>query len=207
MPAPRDIVDLLECVISIYFSDVRQKVRAAFILQDELVEMCCKVRARTAHPTLGKIYFVPLLKLPVVGLDPTIIQLGATLEHNHETRNELQHGNAAFTVDDQRCADAILDTVQAIEHCFPDARATLPDALKLTLRVVHLHSSQGSIQLRARFEDEMRRARWNPSEKRALRRDEVALMPGNRRNWGLVMLSDYSNVEAILNKIGVQPWP
>jgi hypothetical protein len=33
MPAPRDIIDSLECVISVYFSDVRHKHRAAFILQ------------------------------------------------------------------------------------------------------------------------------------------------------------------------------
>jgi len=125
MSAPRDIADSLESVISTYFSDVRHKLRAAFILQDELVEMSCKAKARVAHPTLGRITFVPLLKLPAVGLDPTTTALGATLERNHDIRNQLLHGNAAFTVDDQHCADAILDTVQTIEHCFPNTRAAL----------------------------------------------------------------------------------
>jgi hypothetical protein len=47
MAAPRDITDALEGVVSIYFSDVRHKLRAAFILQDELVEMSCKA---SHHP-------------------------------------------------------------------------------------------------------------------------------------------------------------
>ena len=207
MAAHRDIVDSLECVVSLYFSDVRQKLRAAFILQDELVEMSCKAKARAAHPTLGRITFIPLIKLAAVGLDPTTVPLGATLERNHGTRNELQHGNAAFTVDDQHCADAILDAVQAIEHCFPGARAALTDALKLALRVIHLHSSQGSVLLRGQFEDAMRDSRWNAATHRAVRKNEIAVAVGNRRNWGLVMLSSYPNVETILNEVGIPPWP
>jgi hypothetical protein len=37
MSAPRHIVDALESVLSIYFSNCRHKERAAFILCDELV--------------------------------------------------------------------------------------------------------------------------------------------------------------------------
>jgi hypothetical protein len=137
-----------------------------------------------------------------------VIPLGVRLEHNHNTRNDLQHGNVAFTVDDQHCADAILDTVEAIEHCFPGARAGLTEALKLALRVIHLHSSQGNVRLRGQFEDAMRDSRWNSAATpRVLRRNEIALMPGNRRHWLVVMLSDYSSVETILNQVGVSPWP
>jgi hypothetical protein len=49
--------------VSIYFSDVRHKVRAAFILTDELVEMCCKALAVAANPTLGHISWLS----PVLG--------------------------------------------------------------------------------------------------------------------------------------------
>jgi hypothetical protein len=52
MPAPRDIVDALESVTSIYFSDVRHRVRATFILTDELVEVCCKCLAVAANPNI-----------------------------------------------------------------------------------------------------------------------------------------------------------
>jgi hypothetical protein len=119
MPAPRDIIDALESVISIYFSDVRHRARATFILADELVEMTCKAKARQTIRTLGHITFVPLLQHATVDLAPATNALGATLANNHATRNQLQHVNAALSVDDQHCADAILDAVSTIEHCFP----------------------------------------------------------------------------------------
>ena len=46
MPAPPEIVDALESVIDIFFSGVRHRERAAFILCDNLVEMACKTRAK-----------------------------------------------------------------------------------------------------------------------------------------------------------------
>jgi hypothetical protein len=79
----------------------------------------------------------------------------------------MQHGNAAFTVDDQHCADAILDAVAAMEHCFPGTIGVLPDALKVALRVVQLHSSQGDARLRGAFEDAMRSHGWNGNARRA----------------------------------------
>jgi hypothetical protein len=100
MAAPRDTVDALECVGSIYFSDVRHKTRAAFILADELVEMCCKALALAANPNLGNIQFPTLLAHPAVQLTGQTVPLGGTLLRNHRTRNQMQHGNAAFTVDD-----------------------------------------------------------------------------------------------------------
>jgi hypothetical protein len=97
MAAPRDIVDALECVGSICFSDVRHKTRAAFILADELVEMCCKALAFAANPNLGNIQFPTLVGHPAVRLPAQTVPLGDTLLRNHRTRNQMQHGNAAFT--------------------------------------------------------------------------------------------------------------
>ena len=143
MSAPRDIIDALECAVSIYFSDVRHKLRAAFILTDELVEMTCRARAKQTHPNLGRIAFVQLLQHQTVGLDPSSSALGGTLNANHQTRNQLQHVNAALAVDDQHCADAVLDALDVIEHCFSGTVAKLPDAIKVALRVVRLHSNSG----------------------------------------------------------------
>jgi hypothetical protein len=42
MAAPQYIVDALETVLTIYFSNCRHKERAAFILCDELVEVVCR---------------------------------------------------------------------------------------------------------------------------------------------------------------------
>jgi len=38
-----------------------------------------------------------------------------------------------FTVDEQHRADAILDAVEAIDHCFPGTLIILQDVLKVTL--------------------------------------------------------------------------
>lgn len=202
MPAPRDIVDTLESVVSIYFSDVRHKLRAAFILQDELVEMTGKTKIRTGRPRIGYINFHDVLRHSLVGLDAGVVPLGATLQRNHATRNELQHGNAAFTVDDQHCADAILDAVEAIEHCFPGSQASFHLALRIALRVVRLHSSQGNLRQRGDFEDAMRNHRWNGSNRRATVGDPPFTV-GTRRYWGLVIMPACAEIEDILNRLAV----
>jgi hypothetical protein len=202
MAAPRDIVDALESVVSIYFSDVRHKIRAAFILTDELVEMTCKSLAVAATPTLGHIQFHNLLAHHAVRLPAQTVPLGECLLRNHRTRNQMQHGNAAFTVDDQHCADAILDAVEAVEHCFPGTAPVLPEGLKIALRVVRLHSSRGDARLRADFEDAMRSHGWNGNGRRA-KVSEPPYPVGSRRFWGLILFPEFAQVENILNRIGV----
>jgi hypothetical protein len=202
MPAPRDIIDALESVTSIYFSDVRHKIRAAFILTDELVEMCCKSLAIAANPNLGHIQFHNLLAHPAVGLPAQTVPLGDRLLRNHRTRNQMQHGNAAFTVDDQYCADAVLDAIAAMEHCFPGTAPILPEVLKVALRVVWLHSSLGNARLRGEFEDAMRGHGWNGNARRA-KVSEPPYPVGSRRYWGLVMFPEFAQVESILNRLGV----
>ena len=65
MAAPHDILDALECVGSIYFSDARHKTRAAFILSDELVEL--QGTRFAANPNLGNVLFRGLLAHPASG--------------------------------------------------------------------------------------------------------------------------------------------
>ena len=113
----------------------------------------------------------------------------------------MQHGNAAFTVDEQHCADAILDAVDAAEHCFPGTKAVLPDVLKVALRVVRLHSSQGSPRLRGEFEDAMRSHGWNGNARRA-KVCEPPYPVGSRRYGGLVRFPEFAQVEGILNRLG-----
>jgi hypothetical protein len=202
MAAPRDIVDALESVVSIYFSDVRHRTRATFILTDELIEMTCKAKATATTPTLGRITFVPLLKLPAVALDPATVPLGVTLQANHLTRNQLQHVNAALSVDDQHCADAIVDAVQTIEHCFPGSQAAFQLTLRISLRVVRLHSSRGDLRQRGEFEDAMRNHRWNGAGKRGSV-SEPPVAVGTRRYWSLVVMPACADVETILNRLAI----
>lgn len=46
MSTPPEIIDALESILEIYFSGVRHRERAAFILCDNLVEMTCKTKAK-----------------------------------------------------------------------------------------------------------------------------------------------------------------
>lgn len=118
------------------------------------------------------------------------------------TRNDMQHNNPAATVDGQHCADAIIDAVEVIEHCFPGAKASLPEKLKVTLRVVRLFSQHGDPRQQTEFGDAMQAHPWRGNRERA-RQEEVIVAPGPRANWGLVIPSEFARVEALLNRVGV----
>ncbi len=201
MPAPRDIVAALECVISIFFSDVRHRNRAAFILCDELVEMTCKAKAKAANPTLGKIDFLTLLALPAVGLNTNTDPLGQTINASHKTRNDMQHNNAAATVDDPHCADAILDAVKVIDRCYPGASGDFAASMKILLRVVGLHATNGDKAKLTMFENAMVNNRWGGPRPK-IRTVELPIPVGHRRYWGIVIHPEYATVEALLNRIG-----
>jgi hypothetical protein len=201
MSAGRDIIDALECVLSIYFSNVRHHIRAAFLLCDEMVEVACKAKLKRAHPNMGRIGFFGLLQHQVVGLDPTVPGLGESLMRNHDTRNHMQHAVAAATVDDQHCADAILDAVAAIEHCFPGTTAGFTDSIRVAIRIIRVHSSEGSQKLRADFDEEMRRFRWNHPPRRSTT-TTVPIAVGTRQQWGQVVMSNNVIIDGMLDSIG-----
>jgi hypothetical protein len=202
MPAGRDIIDGLECVLSVYFSNVRHHNRAAFLLCDELCEVACRAKMRATHPNIGRIGFFQLLGHASVGLDPAVAgSLGETLNRNHETRNQMQHAVAAATVDDQHCADAILDVVSAMEHCFPGTLPLLSEGIRIALRVVRVHSTQGTHQQRAAFDEEMRKFKWN-SPLKAATGITVPLPVGSRTYWGYVIMSNNAIISDILDRIG-----
>lgn len=203
MAAPRDIVDALESVISIYFSGCRHNLRAAFILCDGLIELICKAKAESSGWRPAHINFTPLLKLAQVALDPDTVPLGKRCEDSHKVRNKMHHVNAAATVDARRCADAIEDAVACIDHCFPNASNDFSDPLTIALRVVRLLSSAGSGQHQTGFANGMNDYRWRTqANDRKPRTDEHIIKPGLRRNWSLVIFDSAADIEAILNEIG-----
>jgi hypothetical protein len=201
MSAPRDIVDALECVLSVYFSGVRHNLRAAFILCDEAVEVTMRARIKAAVPTLGKMSFPQLCDHAESGLAYRTHALGKKLYATHTTRNNMQHSNAAATVDAQHCADAILDAVECIEHCFPGAKAAFEDKIKVALRVVRVYSAQGTGTHRTQFQDGMSRHPWR-TQQRQPRVHETIVQPGLRSHWGLVIMAEVAEIETILNRIG-----
>ena len=205
MAAPRHIVDALESVLSLYFSNCRHKERAAFILCDELVEVTCREKVRLELPSLGRMQFRALVTHVEVGFNVSIPGLGKSIFDCHKTRNDMQHNNPAATVDSQYCADAIMDSVEVIEHCFPGAKEALPEKLKVTLRVVRLFSQHGDPRQQTEVGDAMQTHQWRGNRDRA-RQEEVIVAPGPRANWGLVIPSEYARVEALLNRVGVPPF-
>jgi hypothetical protein len=205
MSVPRHIVDSLECVLTIYFSNCRHKERAAFILCDELVEVTCRVKIKETMPNLGNLGFHGLLTHAAIGFNVTITGIGKSAFDCHRTRNDMQHNNPAATVDSQHCADAIVDAVEIVEHCFPGSKAALPDKLKVTLRVIRLLSQHGDPNQQTEFGNAMQQYQWRGTRDRA-RQDELIVTPGQRANWGLVIPSDYARVEAVLNQVGVPPF-
>src|ERR1700722_1621979 len=102
MEAPGPIIAMLECVVSLFLSNVRHNLRAAFVMCDELVELTCRERIRatlTKNKRLGKMDFRQLLENAAVGLSPTSQPLGKRLWDAHNYRNDIQHNNPAATVD------------------------------------------------------------------------------------------------------------
>jgi hypothetical protein len=205
MSAPRHIVDSLESVLSVYFSNCRHKERAAFILCDELVEVTCREKIKQTVPNLGRLGFHGLMTHAAVGFNVVSPGLGKSVFDCHQNRNDMQHNNPAATVDPQYCADAIVDAVDVIEHCFPGTKAALPDKVKVTLRVVRLLSQGGDPRQQTAFGDAMRTHQWRGTRERA-RQDEVIISPGQRANWGWVILSETARVETLLNSVGVPPF-
>jgi hypothetical protein len=193
-------VDSFECVLSIYFSGVRHNLRAAFILCDELVEvtLLAKIREQVRNP--GYLKFYDLLTHPVTSLNPKSQPLGNRLHASHNTRNNMQHNNAAAAVDVQHCADAICDAVECIEHCFPGSKTDLPDGLKTALRVVCIYSTNGDTTLRDKFEEAMLKHPWRDSSERA-DSTQLIVAPGRRRHWGLVIMSNVAAIDTILMRI------
>lgn len=204
MSAPRHIVDSLESVLSIYFSNCRHKERAAFILCDELVEVACRERVKQTVRTLGHMNFHGLITHASVGFNVTVPGLGKSVFDCHKTRNDMQHNNPAATVDGQHCADAIVDALDLIEHCFPGTKVGLPEKLKVTLRVVRLFSQHGDVRQQTSFGDAMQQHAWRGRER--ARQEEMIIAPGPRANWGLVIPSEYAQVEGLLDRVGVPPF-
>jgi len=56
--------------------------------------------------------------------------------------------------------------------------------------------------LRVRFEDAMRENRWNGAKRQA-RVNEPPVPVGIRRYWGIIVLSEYAQIENILNRLDV----
>ncbi|NJR53124.1 MAG: hypothetical protein HC780_29775 [Leptolyngbyaceae cyanobacterium CSU_1_3] len=165
MSTPPEIIDALESVLEIYFSGVRHRERAAFILCDNLVEMTCKTKAKQYNHRFDmSCNFHNACTSPDVDLPP---DLKVRVVGYRNTRNNMQHASAAATVDLHHCATSMLDVVKVIDHCWTDTSTTrFPSRMKCALRIARLYSSEGDISLREVFETRMQKKTLANSERK-----------------------------------------
>ena len=204
MPAaPSEIMDAFESILDIFLSDIRHRERAAFILCDNLVEMACKTKAKQGDHTFNTAcafhaaWTASGVRLPRNGL-------GGRVHARRDTRNTMQHASAAVTVDLHACADAILDLPEVMKKLWGRrALDNLREWQKIAIRVARLYSNSGDANVRARFEDAMRRERWRGNaEERNPRINETIIECVRRIHWAIAVKQSSSQVEQILNYIG-----
>lgn len=201
MSTPPEIIDALESILEIYFSGVRHRERAAFILCDNLVEMTCKTKAKQHNHRFDMTCnFHDACTAPGVIL-PADLKIRVVGYRN--TRNNMQHASAAATVDSMHCATAILDVVKVIDHCWSSTSTSMfLDRIKCALRIVYLYSSEGDVSKREPFEDRMRRKRWR-TQTETVRAEGRQIQPGLRDYWYIAIRMQTPLVDECLNDVGV----
>lgn len=179
MPAPVAISDALESVLDIFFSGVRNRERAAFILCDNLVEMACKTKAKQHNHSFNtRCDFHQILVAPGVALDPQ--NLGRRVQDHHDTRNNMQHANAAATVDAPHCATAIADAAEIVVTLWPDV--AWPGRVRCGLRIVRLYALMDDPLACESFENSMSEFGWRAATNEAVRANAVQVQPGRREH-------------------------
>jgi hypothetical protein len=73
--------------------------------------------------------------------------------------------------------------------------------MKVLLRLVRLHATNGNKSKHAAFEDAMVNNRWG-TPKPKIRIVELPVPVGHRRYWGLVVHLEHATIEALLNRVG-----
>jgi hypothetical protein len=203
MPAPPAIIDSLESVFEIFFSGVRHRERAAFILCDNLVEMTCKMRASEHNHQFNlNSTFHQATTAPGLSLNTAL--LGRVQGYRNE-RNNLQHGNPAATVDHEHCATAICDAAAVIEHCWPGSIAVgaVQPRIRHALRIATLYSSAGDVAIRPEFENVMGQQTWCVNERELVRSNGRQIEPGKRDFWYIAIRMQSPLVDECLNQLGL----
>ena len=203
MAAPGEIVAALESILGIFMSDIRHRERAVFILCDNLVEMACKSKAKQRNYKFDtSCGFHDACDALGVALAPT--GLGRRVRDRRNTRNNMQHADAAVTVETQHCCDAILDAVRVINTCWPQtSKRHFHLWVKCALRIVNLYSSSGDSLKRQFFEDAMRDVNWRGEWRQNVKRTERQIEPGCRAFWRLAIIEHTPLVEGCLNEVGI----
>ena len=203
MSAPHRIIDALESIIDIYFSGVRHRERAAFILCDNLIEITCKTRAKEINNKFEmKCDFRDAINAQGVKLQAD--ELGSRVYGYRDTRNNMQHADIAATVDGQYCATAITDAVNVIDHCWQNtSKKQFSPWMRCALRIIRLYSSDGETSKRYLFERKMQQMRWRISDRESVKFNAIQIEPGFRDYWWLAIRMRTPQVEECLNEFEI----
>ena len=203
MNAPPRIIDALESVIDIYFSGIRHRERAAFILCDNLIEITCKTRAKEINNKFEmNCKFHKAINAQGVTLKK--VELGSRVVGYRDTRNNMQHADIAATVDPQYCATAIIDAVKVVDHCWQNtSKNQFSPWMRCALRIIRLYSSEGDTSKRYLFERKMQQMRWRISDRESVKANSIQIEPGFRDYWWLAIRMRTPQVEECLNELEI----
>jgi len=153
-------VDFLESILGIYFYDIRHKHRSAFILCDSLVELSLKTKIleMCSYEEKKKIseykFYKVVEKANEIKTIP--VKLQKDLIRDHEIRNKMQHEYASITIDEQKCADAIINLIILLRKLWGKySLDDIPSWVDCALRIVKLYSSKGDFKRRKEFRRRM----------------------------------------------------
>ena len=202
MPAPPEVIDAFESIMDIYFSGVRHRERAAFILCENLIEMVCKTKAKQRDHRFNMLCdFHDAVTAPGVPLSNELV---VRVEGYRNTRNNMQHASVAATVDSQHCATAILDAVTVADRCWRStSNRRFAPWMQCALRIIRLYSSEGDGNQRGLFEETMRSRNWRGIRREYVRAGSIQVELSHRNNWGLALRRRTTDVEECLAEVGV----
>ena len=229
MKAPTEIIDLLESILGIYFYDIKHKHRSTFILIDNLVEIACKMKLIQQNPSSNiKIEFPPLLEKIKISN-----RLKKKLLKSHTLRNEFQHKSPILTIDEEKCADSIMDLIDLIKKLWgKNALMNIPNRVDCGLRLAKLHSSSGEIKKKKDFKDYiLNKVDWNLIEakegtrifynnkdgrtydyygtegqalgKQVINKNEIVIKIGSEEHWSFVLRQYTDKVKECLDELSI----
>lgn len=229
MKAPTEIIDLLESILGIYFYDIKHKHRSAFILVDNLVEIACKLKLIQKNPATNIKIDFPIL----LGKMKISKKLRESLLKNHRLRNEFQHKSPILTIDEEKCADSIMDLISLIKTLWGKySLMDVPNRVDCGLRLVKLYSRQGNIKKRKDFKDYIQNnIDWKFVEakidsrvfeadkdgktynfygvegqalgKQTINKNEIVIKIGSEEHWSYILRNYTGKVEECINILSI----
>lgn len=231
MKTPTEIIDFLESLLGIYFYDIRHKHRSVFILCDSLIELSCKIKIVERDENINTKSFnfdQSLIKAKVP------LKLRRKLTSSHNLRNEMQHKSSILTIDEQKCADSIMDLVELLKKLWGKYCLDYnPNWVNCALRIIQLQSSQGNIKKRKELKEHiLNEVDWNyvaPKEdervfvqsknvhlynflgsggsalgKQAPLKNELIIKIGSEEHWAYIFRHYTEKVEECLNLLSIE---